>query len=386
MKWTALLIVAASVFLDTVVYGAIVPIVPLYLAEIGAPGWALGAVFATYSAGLLAGGVPFGLLADRWGRRPVLLLGLAGLVVTTLAFAWSASVWPLILSRLLQGLAAAAIWSAGPALVTDVAPPEWRGRYLSIAMTGTNLGTIVGPVFGGTVAGWFGRSAPFYVIAAAAAVLFFAVFALPKGKGIAGEEAPPTRVVLSVPEIRLGAVIITVAAFGYGILEPLLPGDLHARFGLDMAGVGIAFGIMSAAYTAVQPLLGWLADRRDHRSMILAGTLFAAILSPAVALAPTVAAAVTTLTIFGIAGGIMMIPCMPMMTAAADRTFGSGGYGVAFGIVNTAYSLGLAVGPPAATALANNLGLLAVMIAYSLVLLLAAGAVLRTFTRRTAAH
>ncbi|MBE3551947.1 MAG: MFS transporter [Kyrpidia tusciae] len=386
MKWTALLIVAASVFLDTVVYGAIVPIVPLYLAEIGAPGWALGAVFATYSAGLLAGGVPFGLLADRWGRRPVLLLGLAGLVVTTLAFAWSASVWPLILSRLLQGLAAAAIWSAGPALVTDVAPPEWRGRYLSIAMTGTNLGTIVGPVFGGTVAGWFGRSAPFYVIAAAAAVLFFAVFALPKGKGIAGEEAPPTRVVLSVPEIRLGAVIITVAAFGYGILEPLLPGDLHARFGLDMAGVGIAFGIMSAAYTAVQPLLGWLADRRDHRSMILAGTLFAAILSPAVALAPTVAAAITTLTIFGIAGGIMMIPCMPMMTAAADRTFGSGGYGVAFGIVNTAYSLGLAVGPPAATALANNLGLLAVMIAYSLVLLLAAGAVLRTFTRRTAAH
>ncbi|ATY85766.1 hypothetical protein CVV65_13200 [Kyrpidia spormannii] len=386
MKWTALLIVAASVFLDTVVYGAIVPIVPLYLAEIGAPGWALGAVFATYSAGLLAGGVPFGLLADRWGRRPVLLLGLAGLVVTTLAFAWSASVWPLILSRLLQGLAAAAIWSAGPALVTDVAPPEWRGRYLSLAMMGTNLGTIVGPVFGGTVAGWFGRSAPFYVIAAAAAVLFFAVFALPKGKGIAREEAPPTRVVLSVPEIRLGAVIITVAAFGYGILEPLLPGDLHARFGLDMAGVGIVFGIMSAVYTAVQPVLGWLADRRNHRAMILTGALFAAVLAPTVALAPTVSATVAALTIFSIAGGILMIPCMPMMTAAADRTFGSGGYGVAFGIVNTAYSLGLAVGPPAATALADNLGLLAVMIAYSLVLLLAAAAVLRNFTRRTAAH
>ncbi|MBX6395516.1 MAG: MFS transporter, partial [Alicyclobacillaceae bacterium] len=178
MKWSTLWVVAAAVFLDTVVYGTIVPIVPLYLEEIHAPAWALGAVFAAYSIGLLAGGVPFGVLSDHWGRRPVLLLGLAGLLATTLAFAFSVNVWLLIVSRLLQGLAAAAIWSAGLALVADVAPPDRRGRYISLSMVGTNLGTIVGPVFGGTVAGWLGRPAPFLCIAGASALLLLALFTL----------------------------------------------------------------------------------------------------------------------------------------------------------------------------------------------------------------
>ncbi|MDI3257048.1 MAG: MFS transporter [Kyrpidia sp.] len=384
MKRTALWIVAACVFLDTVVYGAIVPIVPLYLEEIGAPAWALGTVFAAYSAGLLAGGVPFGILSDHWGRRPVLLTGLGGLVITTLVFACSGSVWLLAISRLLQGLAAAAIWSAGPALVADVAPPDWRGRYLSLAMTGTNLGTIIGPVFGGTVAGWLGRQAPFLLIAAASGLLFLGVFALPRNRGNARSGAPPTRQVLQIPEVRLGAGTVTAAAFGYGIVEPLFPGDLHARFGLDVSGVGIAFGIMSAVYTVVQPLLGWMADRRSHRAMILAGTLLAAFLAPTAALAPTVTSAVGALAIFSIAGGVMITPCMPMMATAADRKFGSGGYGVAFGIVNTAYSLGLAVGPPAATALAENLGLVAVMVLYSLFLLAAAAGTAKSLAGRRA--
>ncbi|MDI3327955.1 MAG: MFS transporter [Alicyclobacillaceae bacterium] len=368
MKYGTLGVVTAAVFLDTVVYGTVVPIIPLYLEEIRAPAWGLGAVFAAYSVGLLAGGVPFGILSDRWGRRPVLILGLAGLLLTTLAFAFSPTVWLLILSRFLQGLAAAAIWSSGLALVADIAPADRRGRYLSIAMVGTNLGTITGPVFGGTVAAWFGRPAPFLALSAASLVLL-AALAVFRGSAAPWKDDPPsTRQLLTVPHIRWGAATVTAGAFGYGILEPLLPGDLHNRFGLDMSGVGLTFGVMSAVYTAVQPVLGWLSDIKGHRAMIVAGLLSSAALGPAIPLAPGIASAGAALTLFGIATGVMMTPCMPMMAAAAERRFGSGGYGAAFGIVNTAYSVGLAAAPLIATPLADWIGFPAVMILYGLAL------------------
>ncbi|MBX6395626.1 MAG: MFS transporter, partial [Alicyclobacillaceae bacterium] len=211
--------------------------------------------------------------------------------------------------------------------------------------------------------------APFLCIAGASALLLLALFTLPSRPAAWKEDMPPARRVLTVPQIFWGAVTVTVAAFGYGIVEPLLPADLNTRFGLTMSGVGLAFGVMSAVYAAVQPLLGWLSDRKGHLQMIVSGALVTALLAPTIAVAPTITSTVTALTAFGIATGVMLTPCMPMMAAAADRSFGAGGYGAAFGIVNTAYSVGLAAAPMVATPLAKSLGFLAVMVLYGVLLL-----------------
>ncbi|MBE3585243.1 MFS transporter [Desulfofundulus thermocisternus] len=370
-----------AVFLDTVLYGIIVPVIPYYATSVGASTTELGLIFAALSAGLLLASVPAGLACDRYGYRPVMVLGMAGLTISTLIFIISRSVWLLVISRLLQGIAAAATWSAGLALVAVLYPPRLRGQKMGIVMTSTGLGTIIGPVLGGTLYQFAGYAFPFLVTAGAGALLTLLIWfsPLPKNGTPAGREQLPWQQFLFDRNIFWGVSITVTGSFGFGMLEPLLPIDLQKRFGLGSAGVGLLFGALSLSFALFQPLFGILSDRLGRKPLIVAGLLSTAATVPWLVVAPNVTLVTAAMALLGLTTGAYSTPALPLLAESMEKIHpkhpadgktdrASGLYGTTYGIANTAYSVGLLAGPLAGTFLAQRWDVLTVMLLYSALL------------------
>jgi len=347
-----------AIFLDTVGYGIIIPVVPQYATLLGASPGGVGLIFAAYSLTLLLGSLPAGRLADRHGRRGPVVGGMAGLALATLAFAQAHSYWMLLLSRLLQGLAASATWTAGLAMIADMYP-ERQGEKLGLAMTAMGVGSLAGPVIGGTLAHAVGYAAPFYLLALCAALVTVAMAAL-LGETLpaAGEKAREHRHLSA--NALWGLTVILVGSAVVGVLEPLLPLDMEARFGAHEGLIGLVFGVSTLSMLVAQPLAGRLADVRQAKPLIAAGLFTTALTLPWLATAGSVWYVAALMGVLGVTFSFVFAPCYPMI----NRSFGALGNnlsGTAFGMANVSYSLGYVVGPLAGGMLAEVWGLFRIL-------------------------
>jgi len=107
--------------------------------------------------------VPFGKLADIWGRRRMLLYGNIFFTITTLLCAFSVSGLMLIVSRFLQGFGSAMILSSGMAIVISAFPPEKRGRIIGWNTTAVYVGLSAAPLLGGILTQTLGWRSLFYI-------------------------------------------------------------------------------------------------------------------------------------------------------------------------------------------------------------------------------
>jgi multidrug resistance protein len=218
--------ICVAVFLDTLLYGIIVPAVPYYVAWLGTDTAELGIIFAAYSVGVLLTSIPAGILCDRIGHKKVLLLGQAGLGLATAAFILSGSVAALTISRFLQGVASAATWTAGLALATELFPSAERGKKLGLVMSAAGLGTIAGPIFGGVLFDRLGYTYPFVAVAILAGILLVWIPSIPvetaPGAFEAHNKAPssrsPLRDAFKNTNLLWGSVTVATGSFGFGVL------------------------------------------------------------------------------------------------------------------------------------------------------------------------
>lgn len=160
---SVLLVVTLAIFTDMLLYGMIVPILPDYAENLGISQTAIGILFGSYAAALLIATPIFGVVSDKFGRRSPMLWGILGLGVATLLFAFANTFWLLLLCRVLQGIAAAATWTSGLALLADFYPSKERGKVMGIALSGQALGTLLGPAFGGWLYQLGGYMLPFFL-------------------------------------------------------------------------------------------------------------------------------------------------------------------------------------------------------------------------------
>src|SRR5688500_11198804 len=159
-------------------FAALTPLLPQYADDLDLSKAGAGLLSAAYPIGALVGGIPGGVAAARLGVRPTVLIGLAGMAVTTVTFGFAESIWLLDASRFLQGLSSSFSWTAGLAWLVAAAPPDRRGETIGAAMGAAIVGALFGPVLGG-IASVTGTGPAFASVAVLAAVLGVAAWRTP---------------------------------------------------------------------------------------------------------------------------------------------------------------------------------------------------------------
>ncbi len=177
MRNKPLLVLFVTIFLDLVGFGIVIPILPLYADELGASGFMIGLITASFAFMQFFFAPFWGNLSDRIGRRPVLLISIAVIGVSYLIFAQANTLFILLLSRMLAGIGAANISTAN-AFISDITPPEKRSKNFGLVGAAFGLGFIFGPPLGGLLKDHFGIEAVGYVSAGLAAINFLMAYLL----------------------------------------------------------------------------------------------------------------------------------------------------------------------------------------------------------------
>ena len=219
---SAITFIFITVVLDMIGFGIIMPVLPQLIETVGQMSLADAAkmsawMFAAYAVATFFAGPLMGNLSDRFGRRPLLLIAVAGLGFDYLMHALAPTLGWLFVGRILAGLCGAS-WVIANAYITDVTQPDERGKYFGMLGAAFGLGFILGPAIGGLL-GEFGPRVPFYA-AAAISVLNF--------------------------------------AFGYFVLPESLPPEKRRAFEWRRANPFAVFGVFST-YKGVLPLVAVLA-------------------------------------------------------------------------------------------------------------------------------
>lgn len=190
----ALVVILAAVMLDAVGIGLIFPILPALLREVGHTSEVatlLGIMLALYSACQFLFSPILGVLSDRFGRRPILLVSLAGAAIDYVVMAFAPELWLLVLGRAIAGITSANM-AVATAYITDISTEEQRAKRFGYFHAMFGIGFIIGPVLGGMLGDVWVR-APFLVAAILNGINFaLALFVLPESR----PGAPGTRFTL----------------------------------------------------------------------------------------------------------------------------------------------------------------------------------------------
>lgn len=161
-------VLMGAVFIDMMGFLLVHPLLPFYATELGATPTLIGILVAAHPFAKVSTAPLWGRLSDRWGRRPVILLGLGTAVIAYLLFGIAESLWLLLLSRLVQG-ASGGIVGVIQAYVSDVVETEERAKALGWLTAASSAGVALGPAIG-YFAVKLGEQAPGFVAAGLALV------------------------------------------------------------------------------------------------------------------------------------------------------------------------------------------------------------------------
>ena len=139
---------AAVVFVDTLFFAALIPLLPHYSHTLGLGKAGAGLLAASYPLGTFLGAIPSGLVAARFGVKRTVLVGLLGVATTTAAFGLLETTWQLDLTRFLQGLASSFSWTGALAWLVAAAPEGKKGELIGKAFAAAVGGALFGPVLG----------------------------------------------------------------------------------------------------------------------------------------------------------------------------------------------------------------------------------------------
>lgn len=357
-----------TVFLDFVGIGLIIPVLPKLVGEIlslqsgsetavtpdevaAIYGW----LVASYAITQFLCAPFVGALSDRFGRRPILLISIAGFAIDFLIAAFATNLVWLFAARLLSGATAANI-TAVNAYIADVSKPEDRVKGFGFVGATIGLGFIFGPGLGGLL-GEYGVRVPFFAAAGLAGLNFlYGLFVLPES--LAVENRKPVSFAGMNPLSTLGllrrdgvifglAVALFAAALADQSLRTTWVLFTDAKFGWGTRADGIALSTVGICMAFVQGgLASRITKRIGERSALLFGLLSTTVAFTAYAFVPS-GWMLYPAFILGSLGGL----AGPSNQSIITRRVPADEQGAVQGALASLISLAAIVGPPLASLL-----------------------------------
>ncbi|MDA0271256.1 MAG: MFS transporter [Chloroflexi bacterium] len=255
-----------AMFCATMGLGMVTPVLPVYAKSLGATGTAIGLTFSAFALTQVFISPFAGRMADRWGRKPFLVGGLACYVLTALGWYFTDSVAAVIGFRALSGVGSAFIFSMAHAYVGDLAPTGREGRYMGAFGLFDFLGFGVGPVLAGMVRDRgdiqdvFLSMAVLFTIASVLVLILLPKSVQPGGVDEHGvrlpmPEVPPWSVVLRHPTVQALFGLRISFAFSMGASFSFIAVYMEESLAVTATMVGVLLAGQQFAGGLSQPLL-----------------------------------------------------------------------------------------------------------------------------------
>ena len=258
MKNVRLLTIFIIVFVDLLGFSLILPLLPYYAEAFGATPAIVGLLVASYAAAQLFGAPLLGRLSDRYGRRPILLVSVAGTFIGFLLLGFADPIGRMLsmliapqaangfiigvlfFSRILDGLTGGNL-TVAQAYITDITDEKDRAKSLGLIGAAFGLGFIIGPALGGLLSQW-GYSLPAFTAAAVSFLNLFAIFFfLPESLTIEHRDAAMQR----------RRTPFTIQALFQALNQPEVGPLLHVRF-----FYGLAFATFQSIFSLYAQTIG----------------------------------------------------------------------------------------------------------------------------------
>lgn len=338
-------ILFAVMFVVMVSFGVVVPILPFLAKEMRASPVEMSLLMTGWAFMQMVASPVWGHLADRYGRKRIMLVGLIGNGFTFLLMGLAQRYEVLLLARTLGGALAAAIFPTAQALAADLSAPEQRAHAMGLIGASFGAGFLLGPTIGGLLAAVDPRL-PFW--GAALASLVILAIARVAIKDPPGQRQPPVHG-LSAAGLRAAltggeAVLYWIAFVGTFTASSLF--SMMGYFFIDQLqsnelNVGIAFTALGLG-SLIAPLgiLGWLARVSGEVRTLEIALFVSAAGFLALSISGTFGFALAATAVTG-AGIAILRPALGTMVSQHTRT----GYGSAMGLLSGFDALGRSVGP-----------------------------------------
>ena len=342
----ALPILFLVMFLVMIGFGIIIPVLPFYAEEMGASPTQLGLLMAVYSLMQLIFAPFWGKLSDRIGRKPIMMVGIAGLSLSFFIQAMSTELWMLFAARIIGGILSSANMPTAMAYVADITTPENRGKGMGIIGAAVGLGFVFGPAIGG-IFSKTSMSMPFYLAGASSLITLVIIFfllkeSLQKSNQENSQSKKQSRwKAFSGPAAVLFLLQLLISLSLSG-LEATFAYFAAKKAGLGATQLGYIFMIMGFAGAMVQGgLVGRLTKKYGEGTVIQGGIIVSAIGFGLILLVDSFTTAAIFLSIFGIGNGVIRPSVSSLLTKTTNA-----GHGSATGLLSSFDSLGRIIGPP----------------------------------------
>lgn len=332
-------------FLVYVGFGIIIPVLPFYAEDIGASPTELGLLMAVYSLMQLLFAPMWGRISDRIGRKPVMLIGIAGLALSFFLMAISTNLWMLFFARIVGGILSSANMPTTMAYAADITTPEDRGKGMGMIGAGIGLGFVFGPAIGGI----FSKSSlslPFYIAGISTIITMVIVILFLKessSKESRLQNASKETSMWNAFSGNMSILFILQLFISLSLsgLETTFAYFAAKKAGMDSTEMGYVFMIMGLAGAIVQGgLMGKLTKKYGDGPVIQGGIIISAIGFALILFTNSFATAAIFLTIFGIGNGVIRPSVSSLLTKTSTV-----GHGSATGLLSSFDSFGRIVGP-----------------------------------------
>lgn len=338
---------AFAMFSSNLGMGIVAPLLSIYAKDLGASGFWIGLVMASYAIANIISTPLFGRISDRKGRKTILVVGLLAYSLISVGYIFTSSLPLLCLVRLLHGAAGGMVLPIATAYIGDVSPQGEEGKWMGYSSAAFYAGFGVGPLLGGVMSQYAGMTSAFSFMAGLNFLAFLIVLVfLPKVERLQRREVtadspnPSFKTVFHSRIINALFFYQISGAISQGSFTTFLPILATAR-GMSIAMVGIIISATISMMSLLGAVAGRIADRANKRLLIIGGSYFivlALLLMPHTSLFLVMLALGLTLSL----GAGVSNPAIAALSVKEGRKYGMG---TTMGIVNMGMNIGFAVGP-----------------------------------------